>query len=491
MKKINKVIFWAGICLYLLLAIADLGAFGAVEKTLTNIVNFIAMFSSSLIAAIIIGVGYKKYKDNEKFKWIVLICNTLVYLPIGIMSGIEDAYVIGILFACCYIVYLDEKIVFIELLITCVVSIVDASKKIVEGNLFETSRIIQVQILAAIAFTVIITITTRAARLLVNSRVRELEEANTRSYILFDDMKNARNIVRSTVDESREQMNELNNVSDRFIEVFTRLKGGNDDNFKSVNVQNDMTKNITSLIDKVSYDTVEAKSTVVRSASGIKENRIILNEINDQFKDISSNNSRLFKVMDKFIETTRNVKNMTVSINEISEQTNLLSLNASIESARAGEAGKGFAVVAEEIRKLADQTANLTNDIDKLVAIIESEAHNAQVVLEDVETSVERETSTIEGAMSIFENIECDMKSLELDMGNILESTSDVVDYNNHIIKHTERLLEETKVVTEYIDEAFKLSNMNKEKTKIANELMTKLKENFNNYDVKNEEICL
>ena len=71
-------------------------------------------------------------------------------------------------------------------------------------------------------------------------------------------------------------------------------------------------------------------------------------------------------------EKANNINQVVTTITKVADQTNLLSLNAAIEAEKAGEAGRGFSVVATEIRRLADQTAVATYDIEQTVKEIQS-----------------------------------------------------------------------------------------------------------------------
>jgi len=96
-------------------------------------------------------------------------------------------------------------------------------------------------------------------------------------------------------------------------------------------------------------------------------------------------------------ESSQEIGNIVELINDIAEQTNILALNASIQSSMAGDAGRGFAVVADEVQRLAERAANATKQIEVLVRTIQTDTNEAVV-------SMERSTTDVVGGALLAEN---------------------------------------------------------------------------------------
>jgi methyl-accepting chemotaxis protein len=136
--------------------------------------------------------------------------------------------------------------------------------------------------------------------------------------------------------------------------------------------------------------------------SVIKKSRELSEEISTTTRDGMKSMDAMTASMAKITESSVKISGIISMITGISDQINLLSLNAAIEAARAGDAGKGFAVVADEISKLAEQTSESVKEIDTLVNLNKTETASG---LKDVSSANEMIRSSIESITLISAQI--------------------------------------------------------------------------------------
>lgn len=127
----------------------------------------------------------------------------------------------------------------------------------------------------------------------------------------------------------------------------------------------------------------EMQATMDEITTGLENSYEEVNKAYDKAKDCAmqaetsrSEMANLMTAMDQISDTSQKIENIIGEIEDIASQTNLLSLNAAIEAARAGEAGKGFAVVADQIRNLAEQSAQSAVNTRELIESAISEVNN-------------------------------------------------------------------------------------------------------------------
>lgn len=146
--------------------------------------------------------------------------------------------------------------------------------------------------------------------------------------------------------------------------------------------------------------TKEASGKLLESIAAVQEDMNSINNDNDIIKETAA---QLRDITEQIRKNIEEVQNFAIGIQKISNNTNMLSLNASIEAARSGEMGRGFAVVAEEMRKLANDTKDSSGKILDILDRFNADIENMNKHLEEQESSQE------EGAdlsKMLFEEVE-------------------------------------------------------------------------------------
>lgn len=228
-----------------------------------------------------------------------------------------------------------------------------------------------------------------------------------------------------------------------------------------------MTENLSSLISKVQHSGISITSSTTQLAASRKQLEATLteqiastNEVTATAQEISNTSEELVKTMEQVAELAQgtayaasrsqddlvqmgktmrqlldattsissklgnmsekahNINSVVLTITKVADQTNLLSLNAAIEAEKAGEYGAGFAVVAREIRRLADQTAVATLEIEQMVKEMQSAVSNGVMEMDkfnkDVRNSVEDVGNISRQIAQVIEQVQCITPQFEL-----------------------------------------------------------------------------
>ena len=281
--------------------------------------------------------------------------------------------------------------------------------------------------------------------LLVKSTAKKALDAETSINESAGSTANAITLIDSNVDELVRKFQDAVTVITSTIGVVAEMNMHVDTLVQSSSVQNEAIENSNKAVKEV----VKSLAYISQMAEDrVKNAGEMHTYVSDGDDKISATNEILSKIAEQLDE----VYEVVTIINNVAEQTNLLSMNAAIESAHAGEAGKGFSVVAEEIRSLAEETSENAAKISKVVNAIVKAVENANASSQSAFEAFEKVSLHADNIVGALQEVSGEIGKIDNQMQQIQErsdETSTAADEMNH---YCGDLADMQKHVSEQVD---------------------------------------
>jgi methyl-accepting chemotaxis protein len=227
-----------------------------------------------------------------------------------------------------------------------------------------------------------------------------------------------------TIKDVAQSSDELSNVAARSSAIASKSKEGSDVQFKEVDMVATAVEELTQTASLVVDHSTLAADAAKQAESASNQGKELILTTESVIQSLVANMEKAVPIAQELESNSSNITTILSVIEGISEQTNLLALNAAIEAARAGEQGRGFAVVADEVRQLASRTGDSVDEIRTVIDQLQSGTKSVVCAI------TEGNTIALDGASTIKLSVE----SLQ----QISDAVVTIQDMNMQIVRAAE-----------------------------------------------------
>lgn len=451
-----------------------------------------AIVGIAIASVILDWFGFIKFKRSGNFYKLVMFCYSIIYALTLIAGNYEFIQFTIIAVLTVGILYYDLRTLIIFAVLTFLINLSRLILQYSEASLLNSgwsegthsdkiTLIFELIVILTLLYTVVRI--THHGKAFNRDIFGTIEDEQQKQQQMLEDVLAIAGIIQENTVASSSIVNELGESTGVVNEVVSQISSGTQATAENVQEQNVMTQAIQNSINDTVNRSKQMVSIANESSASIVNNLDVIISLKKEAEQIAVKNQKLIESMSRLQEKTQEVQDIAQIINNISSQTNLLSLNASIESARAGEAGRGFAVVADQIRKLAEQTKESTESISNILMELNSYAESATTTVNDTIQAMDNQGKLISNASEGFNQINRNVSGLIEDIGQIDKMLVDLATVNGTIVENISQISATTEEVSASAQEASAISEKSASEAEEAKRLLNEVLETSHRMD--------
>ena len=454
-------------------------------KTLSFVLMIIVVVLIPMIWAIIV---YRRKGNCEYIKYITLIGYFILYTIAMFFSTRTLIYVYMFPIVSVYLLYFNLKLI----IASCVTIIGINISRIIfnitvhQLNSPDLTTDYTIQMASVILFAVSIILTTKLSNEFNETKLKSLQKEQETQ------RKVSQNLIR-VLDVLKNNTNEITtiiaNIGDTSKELSQDLKEFDElTNTTDANIHNQtvMTQNIHEMLEGAQEISSKIEDMAKITSEDISIGNTYIDQLKNSSLELNNNSQTVFSNIEQLDKKAEDIYHITEIITNIADKTNLLSLNASIESARAGEAGKGFGVVANEIRKLATESKTSAENIEQIISQLKVTSKNAVSSSEGFKKLNQTQNDLISRTNELFESINSKTEKLVKYISQMHNNLESLLESNSSIVESIKQISENSEQSLEFQQKNKQISEKNYEYSIKANTLVNEIQDIYRDYEKSN-----